>query len=51
MAILDAAAEADPVAAGHVEQLCGRVAGQLRHAEAEEWAELAPTIVEFEELR
>ena len=50
MAILDAAAEADPAAAGRVGELCARVAGLLRRAETDEWAELAPTIVEFEEL-
>lgn len=50
MAILDAAAESDPELAVRVEGLCGRVAGRLERAEADEWAELAPTVVEFEEL-
>jgi alpha-D-ribose 1-methylphosphonate 5-triphosphate synthase subunit PhnG len=50
MAILDAVGEADGVGARRVDDLCERVAERLRRQDAEEWAELAPTIVEFEEL-
>ncbi|WP_433871590.1 phosphonate C-P lyase system protein PhnG [Saccharopolyspora sp. CA-218241] len=49
-ALLDAAAEADAALAAEVEELCLRVADRHRAAEEAEWAELAPTIVEFEEL-
>lgn len=48
-AILDAAVEAGR--AGHeVDELCARIRERQRAAEHAEWAELAPTIVEFEEL-
>jgi alpha-D-ribose 1-methylphosphonate 5-triphosphate synthase subunit PhnG len=50
MAILDAAAETGPDRADEVERLCQRLAQRLRRADDEEWAELAPTVVEFEEL-
>jgi alpha-D-ribose 1-methylphosphonate 5-triphosphate synthase subunit PhnG len=54
MAIIDAAAErpadaSDSVAAA-IDRLCAELAGRLRQEEAAEWAELAPTVVEFEEL-
>ena len=48
MAICDAAGETPGAAA--VEELCRRVAARLADREAAEWAELAPTVVEFEEL-
>ncbi len=60
MAIVDAAAV--PLAVGDVrlavgdgvaeeiDRLCAELAGRLRQQEAAEWAELAPTVVEFEEL-
>ncbi|MGW5644823.1 phosphonate C-P lyase system protein PhnG [Saccharopolyspora sp. NPDC003752] len=48
-AILDAAVESGRARA-EVEALCARVAERQRLAEDTEWAELAPTIVEFEEL-
>jgi alpha-D-ribose 1-methylphosphonate 5-triphosphate synthase subunit PhnG len=47
MAICDAAGETRAAA---VEDLCRRVAARLAAADAAEWAELAPTVVEFEEL-
>lgn len=61
MAIVDAAAstrsaegdepsgDGDGVT-GEIDRLCAELAGRLGQAEAAEWAELAPTIVEFEEL-
>lgn len=53
MAILDAAG-ADPAGgadvAGRIERLCAELAGRRRRDEAAEWAELAATVVEFEEL-
>ncbi|MEU6270609.1 phosphonate C-P lyase system protein PhnG [Saccharopolyspora shandongensis] len=48
-AILDAAVESGR-ARTEVDELCARVAERQRLAEDTEWAELAPTIVEFEEL-
>ncbi|MEU5853591.1 phosphonate C-P lyase system protein PhnG [Saccharopolyspora shandongensis] len=48
-AILDAAVESGRARTG-VDELCARVAERQRLAEDTEWAELAPTIVEFEEL-
>jgi len=36
--------------AGEIDRLCDELAGRLRAQEAAEWAELAPTVVEFEEL-
>jgi alpha-D-ribose 1-methylphosphonate 5-triphosphate synthase subunit PhnG len=61
MAIIDAAASARPAGggtpsaddqgvAGQIDRLCAEVAERLRQQEAAEWAELAPTVVEFEEL-
>lgn len=50
MAILDAAAECDQELADGIERLCARLAERRQRGEAEEWAELAATIVEFEEL-
>jgi alpha-D-ribose 1-methylphosphonate 5-triphosphate synthase subunit PhnG len=61
MAIVDAAASARPAdgaasstdgdsVADEIDQLCADLAGRLRQEEAAEWAELAPTVVEFEEL-
>ncbi|GAA2777825.1 phosphonate C-P lyase system protein PhnG [Saccharopolyspora taberi] len=49
-AILDAAAESGHPVAAEVDALCRRVTARREAAEAAEWAELAPTIVEFEEL-
>lgn len=49
-AVLDAEAEAARPRSADVLRLCHRVAGRLAEREAAEWAELAPTIVEFEEL-
>jgi alpha-D-ribose 1-methylphosphonate 5-triphosphate synthase subunit PhnG len=48
MAICDAAGETESAAA--IETQCRRVAARAREREAAEWAELAPTIVQFEEL-
>jgi alpha-D-ribose 1-methylphosphonate 5-triphosphate synthase subunit PhnG len=42
-------ADGDGVA-DEIDRLCAEVAGRLRREEAAEWAELAPTVVEFEEL-
>jgi alpha-D-ribose 1-methylphosphonate 5-triphosphate synthase subunit PhnG len=50
MAVLDAAAAAGPELADGIDELCGRVAERIRLAEAQEWDELAATVVEFEEL-
>ena len=50
MAVLDAAAEAGPELAGGIDELGGQVAERIRLAEAQEWDELAATVVEFEEL-
>jgi len=58
MAIVDAAAarpaDGDEPSAGgaadEIDRVCAELAGRLRQEEAAEWAELAPTIVEFEEL-
>jgi len=36
--------------AGQIDRLCAELARRLRQEEAAEWAELAPTVVEFEEL-
>lgn len=51
-AVCDAAAlwDADG-AARAVDALCARVAARVAETEAAEWAALAPTVVEFEELR
>lgn len=48
MAVCDAAGETG--LAADIESLCRRVAAREEEREAAEWAELAPTIVEFEEL-
>lgn len=48
-AILDAAVESGRARA-EVDELCERIRERQRLAEDAEWAELAPTIVEFEEL-
>jgi alpha-D-ribose 1-methylphosphonate 5-triphosphate synthase subunit PhnG len=45
MAICDAAGDTPAVA-----DLCRRVAARAAERDAAEWAELAPTVVEFEEL-
>jgi len=49
-AVLDAEVEAARPRAARVEELCRQVARHAEEREAAEWAELAPTIVEFEEL-
>jgi len=49
-AICDAEVAAGRTHAKDVLDLCGRVAAREAAAEAEEWARLAPTVVEFEEL-
>lgn len=48
-AVCDAAALMD--AAAEVDALCARVAAREADRDAAEWAALAPTVVEFEELR
>jgi alpha-D-ribose 1-methylphosphonate 5-triphosphate synthase subunit PhnG len=50
MAVLDAAAASSPGRAREVDALCARAAGRQAAADAAEWAELSPTIVQFEEL-
>lgn len=49
-AICDAEVQAGRPHAADVLALCGRVAAREAAAEAAEWARLAPTVVEFEEL-
>jgi alpha-D-ribose 1-methylphosphonate 5-triphosphate synthase subunit PhnG len=49
-AVLDAEAEAGRPQASEVDVLCRRVEQRREQRETQEWAELAPTIVEFEEL-
>jgi alpha-D-ribose 1-methylphosphonate 5-triphosphate synthase subunit PhnG len=49
-AICDAEVEAGRTRSADVLALCERVAARTAAADAEEWAQLAPTIVEFEEL-
>ncbi|WP_020673040.1 phosphonate C-P lyase system protein PhnG [Amycolatopsis nigrescens] len=49
-AVLDAEAEAARPRAARVEELCREVDVRRAAREAAEWAELSPTIVEFEEL-
>ena len=51
MAVLDAAAACSPDLAREVDALCARAAERAAAADAAEWAELSPTIVQFEELR
>ncbi|WIX77745.1 phosphonate C-P lyase system protein PhnG [Amycolatopsis carbonis] len=49
-AVLDAEVEAGRARAAEVDELCREVARRLVEREEREWAELAPTVVEFEEL-
>ncbi|HVX47251.1 MAG TPA: phosphonate C-P lyase system protein PhnG [Mycobacteriales bacterium] len=49
-AILDAAAQIDAATAGAVDALCTQVEINRDERERAEWAQLQPTIVEFEEL-
>ena len=49
-AVLDAEVEAGRPHAADVDELCRAVARRLAERHDQEWAELAPTIVEFEEL-
>lgn len=49
-AICDAEVAAGRAQATAVNALCRRVGERVQAAEAAEWAELAPTVVEFEEL-
>ncbi|MPZ97645.1 MAG: phosphonate metabolism protein PhnG, partial [Propionibacteriales bacterium] len=49
-AVLDAEAEAGRPHGRDVEELCATVAQRQQTAAHAEWAELAPTVVEFEEL-
>jgi alpha-D-ribose 1-methylphosphonate 5-triphosphate synthase subunit PhnG len=50
-AVLDAAAERSPAQAALVGALCLRVADRIQRQDEQEWGELVPTIVRFEELR
>ena len=47
----DLAAACSPGLAREVDALCARTAERATEADTAEWAELAPTIVQFEELR
>jgi alpha-D-ribose 1-methylphosphonate 5-triphosphate synthase subunit PhnG len=49
-AVCDAEVAAGRPNAGHVLELCARMEAELGRADAEEWAQIAPTIVQFEEL-
>jgi alpha-D-ribose 1-methylphosphonate 5-triphosphate synthase subunit PhnG len=49
-AVLDAAAQVTPELAAEVDALCHQVADRRADRLALEWAELAATVVEFEEL-
>ncbi|TCN50734.1 alpha-D-ribose 1-methylphosphonate 5-triphosphate synthase subunit PhnG [Rhodococcus sp. SMB37] len=49
-AVCDAEVAAGRPNAGHVLDLCARIEAELGRADAEEWAHIAPTIVQFEEL-
>lgn len=49
-AVLDAEVEAGRAHAAEVDRLCHAVAARQAEREDREWAELAPTVVEFEEL-
>ncbi|MGH4006054.1 MAG: phosphonate C-P lyase system protein PhnG, partial [Pseudonocardiaceae bacterium] len=49
-AICDAEVQAGRPRAADVVAMCGRAAQRMAVAEAAEWALLAPTVVEFEEL-
>jgi len=46
-----AAAVCDAAGGPEVDALCARTAARAAASDAAEWAELAPTVVEFEELR
>jgi alpha-D-ribose 1-methylphosphonate 5-triphosphate synthase subunit PhnG len=50
MAVLDAAAAHSADLARDVDALCARAAERARADDEAEWAELSPTIVQFEEL-
>lgn len=49
-AICDAEVEAGRSRAADVLALCERVAARIAEADAAEWAQVAPTVVQFEEL-
>ncbi|MEE2033478.1 phosphonate C-P lyase system protein PhnG [Rhodococcus chondri] len=49
-AVCDAEMAAGRPQADHVRDLCARVEAELGRADREEWAQIAPTIVQFEEL-
>ncbi|MCV7410356.1 phosphonate metabolism protein PhnG [Mycobacterium florentinum] len=49
-AVLDAEVEAGRLRAAEVDRLCDTVAARQAERQDREWSELAPTIVEFEEL-
>lgn len=49
-AVCDAEVAAGRPNACHVLELCARMEAELGRADAEEWAQIAPTIVQFEEL-
>ncbi|MEU1597015.1 phosphonate C-P lyase system protein PhnG [Streptomyces sp. NPDC005708] len=49
-AVLDAEAQSGGRRAADIDLLCERVASRRERRESQEWAELAPTVVEFEEL-
>jgi alpha-D-ribose 1-methylphosphonate 5-triphosphate synthase subunit PhnG len=50
-AILDAAAQRSATDARRVDRLCRQVAERVLRQQEQEWGELVPTIVRFEELR
>jgi alpha-D-ribose 1-methylphosphonate 5-triphosphate synthase subunit PhnG len=50
-AVLDAVAQRSPGPAALVDELCRRVAERIGRQDEQEWGELMPTIVRFEELR
>ncbi|MEU0965000.1 phosphonate C-P lyase system protein PhnG [Streptomyces sp. NPDC005917] len=49
-AVLDAEVQSGRPRAAEIDRLCERVAHRRAEREGQEWAELAPTVVEFEEL-
>lgn len=49
-AVLDAEAVADGPLADDVEALCARTADRMARERAREWADVHPTIVDFEEM-
>ncbi|MCF3134413.1 phosphonate C-P lyase system protein PhnG [Streptomyces olivochromogenes] len=49
-AVLDAEVQSGRPRTADVDRLCERVARRRERQESQEWAELAPTVVEFEEL-